>query len=512
MKNKKAILGIMLSMLIATTLIVAFNLAPVRAQEPPIEVWSDYTLDRDITFADDGFIIKADDVILDLNGHTITGSGEGIGVYSGWTYGDEGRSVDGTTVKNGEISNFSKGIYLSQGDNNNITGNIVTNNEYGIWMEYSAHNFLRDNSMAGNRYNFKVDASESSDYFHDIDTSNIVNEKPIYYWVNEHDREIPSDAGYVGIVSSTNITVKDLILTKNGQGVLLALTYNSTVKGIHALDNCEGIVLSGTHWEDIRNNDITGNTLVGGDVGIDLSFSHDTTITGNTLVGGDLGIDLVYSDDNTIAGNTLTNGGGVHLFGSDSNTVTRNYIVNGSGWLGGIYLDDSHANTITGNTLTNNEVGISLVFSEDNTVRGNMIVNTYGWHVFRGGILIAGSYGNHIYYNNLIHNAIQVEGEVYDLERNIWDDGGLYACPVCGAKRPKGNYWSDYRGLDDGSPTQAHNCLGDGIGDTETPHLGVDKYPLMSLWIPIEGDLNLDGIVNILDIATAAVNFGKTDP
>jgi len=114
----------MLSVIIASTLSTAFDLLQVRAQESPIEVWSDYTLDRDITFVGDGFIVKADNVTLDLNGHTITEGGEGIGVNL--------TEVNGVTVKNGEISNFSFGIYLRDAGNHTITGNTLTKNSYGI--------------------------------------------------------------------------------------------------------------------------------------------------------------------------------------------------------------------------------------------------------------------------------------------------------------------------------------------------------------------------------------------
>ena len=38
-----------------------------------IELESDYTLESDLSFSGDGFIIKKDDITVDLNEHTITG-------------------------------------------------------------------------------------------------------------------------------------------------------------------------------------------------------------------------------------------------------------------------------------------------------------------------------------------------------------------------------------------------------------------------------------------------------
>lgn len=62
-----------------------------------------------------------------------------------------------------------------------------------------------------------------TNYIQHIDTSNTINGKPIYYWVDKQNEQIPSDAGYVGIVNCDNITVKNLNLSKNGEGLLLII-------------------------------------------------------------------------------------------------------------------------------------------------------------------------------------------------------------------------------------------------------------------------------------------------
>jgi hypothetical protein len=68
-----------------------------------------YILDRDLTAGAGNCIeIMADRVTLDLNGHTITGFGHGIGtgiVNVG--------NVSGSVVRNGTVANFENGVYLS---------------------------------------------------------------------------------------------------------------------------------------------------------------------------------------------------------------------------------------------------------------------------------------------------------------------------------------------------------------------------------------------------------------
>jgi len=98
-----------------------------------------------------------------------------------------------------------------------LSNNIAKSSIYGIRIDSSESNTLTNNKMLGNKYNFGFYGYWPSDFIQDIDESNTVDGKPIYYWVNKQNQEIPNDAGYVGIINSTNITaVKDLNLKNNG--------------------------------------------------------------------------------------------------------------------------------------------------------------------------------------------------------------------------------------------------------------------------------------------------------
>jgi parallel beta-helix repeat protein len=71
--------------------------------------------------------------------------------------------------------------------------------------------------------------------------------KPIYYYVNQRglvvDSQILQNIGYLGLVNSTNITIRNLNMTSKWQGVLLAFTTNSTLENIYASKNEYGIYL-----------------------------------------------------------------------------------------------------------------------------------------------------------------------------------------------------------------------------------------------------------------------------
>ena len=202
--------------------------------------------------------------------------------------------------------------------------------------------------------------------------------KPIYYYVNQRDLVIDSqilqNIGYLGLVNSTNITVKNLNLTNKWQGMLLAFTTNSTLENIHASKN---------------------------EYGIHIILSSDNTIIGSTIINNRYGI---YLWGDGARGNVIHN-----------NTISNNNIA-------GIWLGDfAGSNTISHNTINANNDGILLGYKgSNNTItRNNILRNTNG--------IRAGSDGNIIYHNNFVDNDVQAYS--YG-SANIWHDrypsGGNY--------------------------------------------------------------------------------------
>jgi parallel beta-helix repeat protein len=269
-------------------------------------------------------------------------------------------------------SNNYRGIHLRNSGNNTLMSNNANSNGlHGIYLEGSScledssNNTLKKNTMSGNRYNFGV--RHSLNYPQNIDTSNTVDGKPIYYWVDQEDMTIPDDAGFVGVVNCTNITVRDLILTNNEHGVLFEYTENSRIENVSASNCDEGIELK-TH-------------------------SSNNTVANNTISDNYRGIFLAYSHNNTVVNNTASNNGeGIELGGSNNNTLMDNTASNNRG--NGIYLWwHSNNNVLQSNTASNNRGGIELqAHSNNNTLYHN----------------------NHL--NNTDHNA-------YDSCTNTWDSG-----------------------------------------------------------------------------------------
>jgi parallel beta-helix repeat protein len=136
----------------------------------------------------------------------------------------------------------------------------------------------------------------------------------------------------------------------------------------------------------------------------------------------------------------------------------------------GIQLYLPQWNRVYENILMFNERGVRFVGDRTayNTVSDNVIAqNKFGIDFWDNS-----SSHNVIYHNDIIDNTYQLylESPPGNFAGNLWNNTAN-----------EGNYWSDYEGED---------LDGDGIGDTNTPHLGVDSYPLDNPRSPIPLLLN----------------------
>ncbi|MFB0555155.1 MAG: nitrous oxide reductase family maturation protein NosD [Phycisphaerae bacterium] len=278
----------------------------------------------------------------------------------------------------------------------------------------------------------------------------------------------------INIGSSHWNTVTNNTVSTCHYGIHLAGSRNNTVTyntvnssseyGIYLGQGMQGPVWVGSNENTLTNNTVTGVSTTGG-IGIYIDLCLDNTLSSNTVSNCKDGINLSHSYSNIDYGNTLTtnnisnNYWGIHLYCSTYNSLTGNNVTDNAG---GIWLDTSCIeNNLTNNTVLRNGPGIYLrISSNSNTVTGNTASDN------DTGIILSDSSDNTVYNNKFIDNTTQAT--VTGGSGNVFDLNG------------SGNYWSDYTGVDDGSPYPGTiRVAGDGIGDTLLPHAGVDIYPLM---------------------------------
>ena len=101
--------------------------APAGAAAPGCgsSVSSDVVLTKDLRCSGSGLLLQESGLTIDLNGHSIIGSGTGIGISTG------GPGPETTTIINGVVKNFATGINASY-PSNVVTGVTLRGNTVGI--------------------------------------------------------------------------------------------------------------------------------------------------------------------------------------------------------------------------------------------------------------------------------------------------------------------------------------------------------------------------------------------
>jgi len=267
-----------------------------------------YTLTGNITSDADGIVVERGNVIIDGAGYTL----QGTGAYSrGISWG-----VSNVTIKNANVKNFHRCIWLDRSANNTIYGNNITASEWnGICLNYSSSNTIYGNNITNTEFGILLVNYSSSNTIYG---NNITN-----------------GGGGISLWDSSNSnTIYENNITNARYGISLLPSSNSTIYG----------------------NNITNN------VGY----------TGIYLFGS--------SSNNKIYGNAIrnTDGCGIWLDSSPSNNkIYENDITANS--VNGIYLGySSNSNTIYGNDITNARYGISFLCSSNNMIyHNNFVDSTY---------------------------------------------------------------------------------------------------------------------------------------
>jgi parallel beta-helix repeat protein len=350
-------------------------------------------------------------------------------------------SISGFTIKNSGADS-SAGIYLDNVENCSISDNTVTADYYGIYLDCSDNNTLRNNAMDGNLYNFGVDGNDSAHFINNVDSSNTVNGKKVYYLIGDSNLNInPStypDVGYLALVNCTGITVQDLSLSSNGNGILLVNTQNSTLTGNKVANSTEGIRLIDSEGNVLKDNTLTGNsynfwvqggllnyidasnTLNGKPVYYWISQSNKAvpsnagyvalincsgiTVQNLSLASNRQNIVLSSSTDTTVSNNQISNSyNGIALEDSSTgNSIIENTVVNCTQ---GIALSDSNNNNIANNVLSSNQYGAYVNSSSFNTLSQNTVTA----NIDHGMQFILNCNNNTVIGNSINNNNVAVE-------------------------------------------------------------------------------------------------------
>ncbi|UCH88840.1 MAG: right-handed parallel beta-helix repeat-containing protein, partial [Thermoplasmata archaeon] len=487
-----------------------------------------YESDKNDIFNNEVYSNNADGIYIDTSLRNVIKSND---IYDNF-YGVYLLDADFNTVELNNASENSDGIYIETSDNNYVLGNYVNSNYgEGIYLETSDKNYIEDNicilNSASGINNYESDtsiiannfiSSSSNDagisiynslYCSVVSNNCTNNTKGIYVTVNSHHTTLINNICWLNrgegikVINSDDIKIENNKCYRNTgtDGIYISRSESSTIKNnICNTSQNRGIFVTEVNGIIVENNHCFENS-----VGIEISNSMICVIIYNNAESNTLynikldGTDYGYINNNTC--NSTTEKDGMLISGSEFNAIEYN--ICSSNKLFAIRLQNSKNNNITNNLLNSNEYGsITLEKSDTNTIaynncsnnkygiylstcKNNIIYRNYiSYNTNRGFFFNAFSAGNSVYHNLIIQNTIQA----VDDGSNPWRNSDY-----------EGNFWSDYTGVDNGANNRT---FGDGIGDTNIPHLDIDNYPFVKYkgWlypgtplIQVENNVDPDG-------------------
>ena len=314
---------------------LSLTLASASHASKPVTVQCGQVITEDTKLANDltdcpehGLVIGADDVTLDLNGHTI--DGDGISELCGPFFCEEHNGVDasghhdGATIRGGQVTDFEAGVLIEGGGHHLVRRLSVTRNGHGIVLAEATDSRVEQSSAVAN------------------------------------------GAGiFVAVSRNIRIHGNSVSDTTDGAGIPIRDSDHVQITGNSASGNrFEGILL----FDHSTDNAIERNSLSDNGDGIVLADGSDRNVVrGNSASGSGAGAVIFDSDDNLVRNNSLRDNAlfGIVVEGSDDNRLERNSIVaNGhdSEAVGGIYIvanffdpeDTSDRNLVFGNELSRN--------------------------------------------------------------------------------------------------------------------------------------------------------------
>ncbi len=388
MNIKKFGKGALFTVVFVLTSLLTPAMPAMAADGDPITINADYTLMSNMTFTGTGFIIGADNIILDLNGHTITGN------YAPFT-GDYTPGIviidrSGVTVKNGTIRGFTSAISLWGTSSGNVIQNLKVSNSYNGIDNHGDNNRILDNTITGS-----ADCGIASRYTSSVNVfqNNKISASNIGIEIAGTDNQIlgntVTDSNKEGIVlrpPSNGNTVQDNKISISGATGIGIDGTNNQILGNRISDSAGPGIGINNNNNQVRNNQISNS----GGEGIRLFLA----VTGNTVqdnkisISGATGIGI-DGTNNQVLGNKISDSAkeGIRLFpmakynlvqenkvsysgfdgiaavhpplapsGATDNTIKENKVKN-SGCMVGSYYDlfdwsDPPANTWENNTYT----------------------------------------------------------------------------------------------------------------------------------------------------------------
>jgi hypothetical protein len=266
--------GALGALLAAATLWVVLASGALAAKQVHVScgdtITVDTTLDSDlIDCPNNGIVIGADDITLDLNGHTVGGNGEPVEPCPRGEFCDIGvlnDGHDGVAVRDGSVSEFGVGVFIGKARHARVLGVSSSGNVlFGIVVDTSARSLVRNSSASGN-------------VGPDADGMGVFGSHHVRILSNSFRRN-----GQLGIhvAESTHILIHENVIARNPTAIELEANRNE-VSSNRVSRNGNGIGIAGNR-NVVRGNHVDHSRGAEGGFGIPLEHGDHNLIVGNSI-------------------------------------------------------------------------------------------------------------------------------------------------------------------------------------------------------------------------------------
>ncbi len=172
------------------------------------------------------------------------------------------------------------GIDIDNCDNCDIFGNTIERKIIGINIWHCTSLNFSNNTLKDNQVGFKLWGSDLQHNLHNIDTTNTIDGKPVYFLINKSNYQVPTNASWIVAVNCVNITVENWVSTPNWDSILFIETRDSKIIRSKLTGNFNAI-----RFDTVSNSTIFGNQIDNnGYAAFYLDGAVDCTITENNVV------------------------------------------------------------------------------------------------------------------------------------------------------------------------------------------------------------------------------------
>lgn len=439
-------------------------------------------------------------------------------------------------IDNKIIDSGYTGLILARAPNSTLTGNVIINSAQGISVSGSDNITISNNQISGcssieinladGEY-FTLTENTMEDqglkiediYHNQIDTSNTVAGKTIYYFEDQNNLDLDGSVfpnlAQLFVINSTNSNITNFNIHQKSLGVYIARCVSLNINNNNISDNIgNGFRLIGVNDSIIDSNIITNNSngiifegefapafdeenpdfdlLSGNNVfsnnyicyntraGIEGAYGHHDEFSENIIMNNSYeGIAIYYEHFASFKDNIVSNNSeGIYIGDSMNYSISDNEIQFNLNE--GIYADYAIDSTIIGNLISGNKIGIELIDIQNSDVLENTINNHLEYGLYCGNADNATISGNIFIATNGTGVYLDSDSEENLLYQNIFLDNGVHA-EDDGVLNDWyldhiGNYWDNYTGTDLDT---------DGIGDTSYEIGGLanstDLYPIFNV-------------------------------